>query len=58
MKLSSSNTPFYSCLESDEEMASYFSSLPKAVQSTIVHCSGDIKTVGDLKKVAEGLMEN
>ena len=37
-------------------MAGYFNSLPKNIQETIVQSHGDIKTAGQLKSVAEGLM--
>ncbi len=52
-----SNTPYLNFIAANEEMASYFNALPQSVQSVIIHSAGDIKTVSELKKIAEGLMK-
>lgn len=51
-----SQTPFFDFVSANDEMAGYFESLPKNVQETIVQSHGDIKTVGELKSIAEGLL--
>ena len=56
--LTNSKTPFYDFLSYDNEMSCYFNTLPKNVQETIAQSNGDIKTVGDLKSIAEGLLKN
>lgn len=51
-------TPFFEANYENNEMSSYFNSLPKAVQETIVQSHGKVQTLNELKNLAEGLMNN
>ncbi len=50
-------TPFFEKNENNSEIADYFATLPKAVQETIVQSHGNVQTIGELKALAEGLMQ-
>ena len=49
-------TPFFEHTADNKELTDYFDTLPKAVQETIVQSHGNIQTIGELKALAEGLM--
>lgn len=51
-----SNTPFFDCLSANDELNGYFNTLPEYVKETIVQSHSDIKTVGELKSIADGLL--
>lgn len=53
-----SETPFFEANYNNSEMSSYFNSLPKAVQETIIQSHGKVQTLSELKNLAEGLMNN
>lgn len=49
-------TPFFEHTADNKELTDYFDALPKAVQETIVQSHGNVQTIGELKALAEGLM--
>lgn len=51
-----SRTPFYDYFHTDDEIANYFNALPEDLKSTLIQSHSDIKTVGEFKSIADGLL--
>ena len=49
-------TPFNDYISLNDEMAGYFNTLPKTVQESIMQSNADIKSIGELKSVADTLL--
>ena len=55
-KLMNNQTPYFDLNSEENEINTYFDTLPKNVQETIVQSHGSISSLAELKNIANNLM--